>query len=136
VPRRILLAEPRQDVAELLGLYLEDLGYKFDLVTITDVDEEYLASNSYACVLVDLDQNSDSWRGAGLSLAEKASRLSVPVVIIADHTVAASTITAKGWKPLKKPFTAEEIQHAIFQAVGASSTSGNQTSTTSGGSAG
>jgi DNA-binding NtrC family response regulator len=135
VPRRILLAEPRQDIAELLGLYLEDLGYKFDLVTIPD-DEEYLSGNSYACVLVDLDQNNEFWRGAGLSLAEKASRLSVPVVIIADHTVAASTITAKGWKPLKKPFTAEEIQHAIFQAVGASSTSGNQTSTTSGGSAG
>jgi DNA-binding NtrC family response regulator len=102
----------------LMGLYLEDLGYQFDLVTNTDVDEEYLASKSYDCVLVNIDQNSDSWRDAGLSLAEKASRLSVPVVMIADHAFAAQAATAKGWEPIQKPFTLERLQSAISQAVG------------------
>jgi CheY-like chemotaxis protein len=118
VAGRILLVEPYQDIAEILGLYLEDLGYQFDLVTNTDVDEEYLASKSYDCVLVNIDQNSDSWRDAGLRLAEKASRLSVPVVMIADHAFAAQAATAKGWKPIQKPFTLERLRSAISQAVG------------------
>jgi DNA-binding NtrC family response regulator len=137
VPKRILLVEPYRDLAEILGLYLEDLGYQFDLVAHAEFDEEYLARNSYDCILINADQNSALWSDAGIRLAETASKLSVPVVIIADHAVAASTVIAKGWKPLQKPFTAEEIQGAISQAVSASSASaGNQTSTTPAGSAG
>jgi DNA-binding NtrC family response regulator len=132
--RRILLVEPYKDLAEILGLYLEDLGFEFDLVVNTDVDEEYLTRESYDCILVNADQNSESWNEAGLRIAETASRLSIPVVIIADHAIAASTVTAKGWKPLQKPFTAEEIQDAIHQAVDvASASAGNHTSTASGG---
>jgi DNA-binding NtrC family response regulator len=131
--QRILLVEPYKDIAALLGVYLEDLGYKFDLVTITDVNEEYLASNFYACVLVDIDHNSDSWRGAGLGLAEKASRLSLPVAMIADHAFAAQAAVAKGWKPIQKPFALESLQSAISQALGVPyASAGNQTSTTSG----
>jgi DNA-binding NtrC family response regulator len=132
--RRILLVEPYKDLAEILGLYLEDLGFEFDLVVNTDVDEEYLTRESYDCILVNADQNSESWNEAGLRIAETASRLSIPVVIIADHAIAASTVTAKGWKPLQKQFTAEEIQDAIHQAVDvASASAGNHTSTASGG---
>jgi DNA-binding response OmpR family regulator len=100
MPKRILLVEPYQDIADLLGLYLEDLGYQFDLVVHTEVDEEYLAGRSYDCILVNIDQNSESWRDAGLSHAEKASRLSVPVVMIADHALAAQVAAAKGWEPI------------------------------------
>jgi DNA-binding NtrC family response regulator len=116
--KRILLVEPSQDIAEILRIYLEELGYQFEVVIHTEIDADCLASNSYDCVLVDIDQNSESWRDAGLSLAEKASRLSVPVVMIADHALAVQAATAKGWEPIQKPFTLERLQSAISQAVG------------------
>ena len=82
---RILLIEPYDDVAQVIGLYLEDLGHEFDLVTDASGDGERLIKECYECVLINVDQNSDEWRDHGLRLAETASRNHTPVVMIADH---------------------------------------------------
>jgi DNA-binding NtrC family response regulator len=111
--RRILIVEPYEDLAELLVLYVNELGYEFDLLTNAEVDEEHLNSNSYDCVLINADQNSGA---AGIRLAETAGRASTPVVFIADHATAASSVPAEGWKPLQKSFT--QSAGAICQAVG------------------
>jgi hypothetical protein len=78
-----------------------------------------LTKRRYECVLINLDQNSGQWRNLGLHLAERASRLHLPVVMIADHEVAAATISANGWTPVQKPFTVEKLESAITEAVAA-----------------
>jgi hypothetical protein len=39
--------------------------------------------------------------------------------MIADHEVAAATISAKGWKSVRKPFTVAKLESAIDEAVAA-----------------
>jgi hypothetical protein len=82
------------------------------------MSEEDLTKSRYECVLINLDQNSDQWRNSGLCLAERASRLHLPVVMIADHNVAAATISANGWQAVRKPFTVAKLESAITEAVG------------------
>ena len=84
-----------------------------------EVDEKDLTKKSYVCVLINIDQNSDPWRECGVSLAETASKLNVPVVMIADHEVDAATVAAKGWEPVQKPFTMEKLGAAISEALSA-----------------
>jgi hypothetical protein len=95
---------------------LEELGCQFDLVTDATMDD--LTKSHYECVLINLDQNSDEWRNLGLCLAERASRVHLPVVMIADKEVAAATISANGWKSVRKPFTVRNLESAITEAVG------------------
>ena len=116
---RILLIEPYVDLADMIGFYLKELGYQFDLVTDATMSVEDLTKSHYKCVLINLDQNSDQWRDLGLCLAERASSLHVPVVMIADHEVAAATISANGWKAVRKPFTVAKLESAIEEAVAA-----------------
>ena len=56
-------------------------------------------------VLINLDQNRTEGRKGGPQLAEAASTLGLPVIMIPDHELAAQTIKAKGWLHLNKPFT-------------------------------
>jgi DNA-binding NtrC family response regulator len=117
--KRILLIEPYSDLADVIGFFLEELGFQFDLVTDPTICGNDLTKRRYQCVLINLDQNSDRWRDLGLRLAERASRLRLPVVMIADHEVAAATIAANGWKPVQKPFTLAKLESAIAEAVAA-----------------
>jgi DNA-binding NtrC family response regulator len=116
---RILLIEPYGDLADMIGFYLKELGYQFDLVTDATISAEDLTKSHYKCVLINLDQNSDEWRESGLCLAERASSLHVPVVMIADYEVAAATISANGWKSVRKPFTVAKLETAIDEALAA-----------------
>jgi len=118
VGKWILLVEPYQELVDIIGFYLEELGYRFDVVSRTDLDEQELTKKSYQCVLINIDQNIGSWRTTGLTLAESVSRLHVPVVMIADHVVDAATVKAKGWRSVQKPFTVEKLAAAISEAVG------------------
>jgi DNA-binding response OmpR family regulator len=117
--KRILLIEPYVDLADMIGFYLEELGYQFDVVTDAAMSVEDLTKSHYECVLINLDQNSDQWRNSGLCLAERACSVHLPVVMIADHEVAAATISAKGWKSVRKPFTVAKLESAIDEAVAA-----------------
>jgi DNA-binding NtrC family response regulator len=117
--KRILLIEPYVDLADMIGFYLEELGYQFDLVTDATMNVEDLTKSHYECVLINLDQNNDQWRNLGLCLAERASSLHLPVVMIADHEIAAATISANGWKSVRKPFTVAKLETAIEEAVAA-----------------
>jgi DNA-binding NtrC family response regulator len=101
----------------MFGYFLEELGYQYDVVAGTDVDENDLTRKHYVCVLINIDQNSSPWRDRGLSLAQAASRLHIPVVMIADHEVDAATVTSKGWEPIQKPFTVKKLGSAITQAL-------------------
>jgi hypothetical protein len=38
-------------------------------------------------------------------------------VMSADHEVAAATISANGWKSVRKPFTVTKLEAAIEEAV-------------------
>jgi len=114
---RILLIEPYHDVANVIGLFLEDLGHEFDVVTDAGAEGERLIKESYECVLINVDQNSAQWRDHGLRLAETASRNHTPVVMIADHELDAATAKSKGWTALQKPFTLENLESAIAHAV-------------------
>ena len=100
--KRILLVEPYRDLIALLGFFLEELGYCFDVASTADFDEKVFTTRCYRCVLINVDQNSGDWRDVGLRLAETASKLHVPVVMIADHKVDAATVAAKGWKPISE----------------------------------
>jgi DNA-binding NtrC family response regulator len=116
---RILLIEPYHDLVNTIGFALEELGYRFDVVTDANINEMDFLKKPYACVLINIDQNSDQWRSSGLSFAATASKLNLPVVMIADHKLSAATAFANGWKPLQKPFTIDSLSSAISKAVGA-----------------
>jgi len=115
--KRVLLIEPYDHVANIIGLYLEDLGHEFDLVTEARAGGERLTEAAYDCVLINVDQNSDQWWDHGMRLGERASRLRIPVVMIADHKVDAATAAAKGCTVIRKPFTLEKLETAITRAV-------------------
>jgi DNA-binding NtrC family response regulator len=68
-------------------------------------------------VLINIDQNSNAWRTSGLKFAEIASKLHLPVVVIADYKLSAATATANGWNPIQKPFTIDKLGSAISRAV-------------------
>ncbi len=114
---RVLLIEPYDDIATIIGLYLEDLGHEFDLVTDAGAGEQRLTAAAYDFVLINVDQNSNDWRDQGMRLARRAAGHQIPVVMIADHKLDAATAASKGWTVLRKPFTLEKIETAISQAV-------------------
>jgi CheY-like chemotaxis protein len=114
---RVLLIEPYDDLANIIGLYLEDLGHDFDLVTDAEAGGARLSEAAYDCVLINVDQNSDLWWDQGMHLGEPASRLRIPVVMIADHKVDAATAAAKGCPVIRKPFTSKKLETALAHAV-------------------
>jgi DNA-binding NtrC family response regulator len=116
---RILLIEPYDDLVNTIGLALEELGYRYDVVTDANINERDFLKRPYACVLINIDQNSDQWRSSGLSFAETASKLNLPVVMIADHKLSAADASANGWNPIQKPFTIDRLGSAISKAVSA-----------------
>ena len=117
---RILLIEPYDDLVNTIGLALDELGYRYDVVTDANINESDFLRQPYVCVLINIDQNSDTWRRSGLNFAETASKLKLPVVMIADHKLSAATAFANGWNPLQKPFTIDNLDSAISKAVNAS----------------
>ena len=114
---RMLLIEPSDDLSYTIGLFLEDLGHEFDLVSDATPCGGSLAKGRYGCILINVDQNSDQWRDHGLRLADTASRNHTPVVMIADHSLDAATAKSKGWTALQKPFTLEKLESAVADAV-------------------
>jgi DNA-binding response OmpR family regulator len=88
--KRILLLEPYDVVADVITEVLDQLDYEADVVASGRLDENDLRARNYDCVLINLGQNRTEWREYGLRLAELASALGIPVMMIADHQVAAS----------------------------------------------
>jgi DNA-binding NtrC family response regulator len=116
--KRVLLLEPYDVVAAVITDLLDQLGYAADVVTSGSIDKTYLQEKSYHCVLVNLDQNRTEWQDYGLRLAQMASDLGIPVIMIPDHETAAQMIDAKGWLRISKPFTMANLQKVIERAVG------------------
>jgi DNA-binding response OmpR family regulator len=112
----VLLIEPYELVAELLVEVLEDLDYESDVVTSGSVQESDLRAKKYHCVLINLDQNDVGWRNKGLRLAEMASGIGLPVVMIPDHELAIAEIEANGWLHFDKPFTLANVEHVLRAA--------------------
>jgi DNA-binding NtrC family response regulator len=114
---RILLIEPYCEVANIICMYLEELGHDFELVTDAAAGREHLTKASYTCALINVDQNSEEWRDRGIRLAETAARNHLPVVMIADHELDAATAKQNGWIEIRKPFTLQKLESAIAHAV-------------------
>lgn len=96
--KRILLIEPYPDLAGVFGFHLNELGYQYDVVEGTEIDESDLTDGRYECLLINIDQNSDRWRDC-------------------DHQTDAAKVLAEGWKPIRKPFTLEKLAAAISWAL-------------------
>ncbi len=116
--KRVLLLEPYSVVAEVITDLLVDLDFEAQVVTSGVLDENDLRLGGYDCVLINLDQNRSEWRNYGLKLAQMASQLGIPVVMIPDHDIAAKTIDANGWLRINKPFTIKNLQDVIERAIG------------------
>jgi DNA-binding NtrC family response regulator len=117
--KRVLLIEPYDHLANIIGLCLEDLGYEFDLATNGATGGRRLSEGTYDCVLINIDQNSDEWEDQGIYLGKRASSRHIPVVMIADHKIDAATATAKGCTVVRKPFTLDKLKTAISRALAA-----------------
>jgi hypothetical protein len=52
---RILLIEPYDDLSKIIGLWLENLGHEFDLVSDATPGGGSLAEGRYGCVLINVD---------------------------------------------------------------------------------
>jgi DNA-binding NtrC family response regulator len=114
--RRILLVEPYDVLADLLVDILEHLDYETVVVSSGTIRESDLRETEYHCVLINLDQNSSRWRNKGLRLAEVASKVGLPVVMIPDHATATAIIEANGWLHFQKPFTLANVEHVMRAA--------------------
>jgi len=119
MPQLVLLIEPFRPLVNVIGFLLDELGFEHDVVMTADEARKALNERRYDCVLVNVDQNSMPWRDASLELAEKASGLGIPVVMIIGHEVALTAVASNGWKPIQKPFTMENLSFAISDAMSA-----------------
>jgi DNA-binding response OmpR family regulator len=113
---RVLLIEPYELIADLLVEVLDHLDYVSDIKSSGSVQESDLRAKEYHCVLINLDQNSVGWRNKGLRLAEMASDIGLPVVMIPDHEMAIAEIEANGWLHFDKPFTLANVEHVLRAA--------------------
>jgi DNA-binding NtrC family response regulator len=119
MPQLVLLIEPFRPLVNIIGFFLDELGFEHDVVMTADEARKALNERRYDCVMVNVDQNSMSWRDSALELADKASGQGIPVVMIIDHQVAATAVASNGWKPIQKPFTMENLRSAISDAISA-----------------
>lgn len=113
----VLLFEPFKMVADMLVLSMEELGFKVDLGDPSSDGGDALRARHYACVFINLDQNCKDWHSHGLMLANKASELGLPVVMIPDNTEAQGMIRAKGWLQIKKPFKLDALKDVMERAT-------------------
>ena len=123
MPQLVLLIEPFRPLVNVIGFFLDELGFKHDVVMTADEARKALNEKRYDCVMVNVDQNSMSWRKFALELADKASGQSVPVVMIIDHEIASAAVASNGWKPIQKPFTMENLRSALSEAMSATRSS-------------
>ena len=117
MPKYVLLFEPFENLADMLVLSMEELGFKVDIGRPAGDGEELAREREYACVFINLDQNSHDWHSRGLALANKASALGLPVVMIPDNETAQAVIRAKGWLQIKKPFKLAALKEVMERAT-------------------
>jgi hypothetical protein len=116
--RRILLIEPYPGLAETFGMFLEEMDCDFDIVPTCGAGESCLTQRPYGLATINIDQNDSDWHDKGLLIAERAKELGIPVVMIADHQLDATTISENGWLAIRKPFTLERFK-SVIEHVGA-----------------
>jgi DNA-binding NtrC family response regulator len=116
VVKHVLLIEPYDMIADVIVEILEQLDYEVDVGNSGTLTENDLRARDYHCVLINLDQNASGWRDKGLVLAEFASNVGLPVVMIPDHETATATIEAKGWLHFQKPFSVRDIEDVLLRA--------------------
>lgn len=113
----VLLFEPFKMLADMLVLSMEELGFKVDIGDSAGEGLELTSARRYACVFINLDQNSNAWHSRGLMFANKASMLGLPVVMIPDNTAAQEIIRAEGWLQVKKPLKLDDLKNVIEKAT-------------------
>ena len=114
---QILIVEPYEALAEMLSLSLESMGYSSEIARTDAVDEQQLVRGRFACVFINLDQNDRNFQVGGLKIAELASTLGIPVVMIPDNDVAQRIISERGWIQIRKPFKFEALQRVMELAL-------------------
>jgi hypothetical protein len=92
-----LLVEPYDVVADVMADMLDQLGFKVTVIASGTLRKNP-SEKDYRCILINLDQNNRQWRDQGLKLAEVASKVEWPVVMIPDHGTAAAT-SGRGDQP-------------------------------------
>lgn len=113
----VLLFEPFEMLAKMLVLSMEELGFKVDIGNSAGDGGELTGTRQYACVFINLDQNRRDWHSHGLMLANKASQLALPVVMIPDNPTAQDVIRTKGWLQIKKPFKLDALKDVMERAT-------------------
>ncbi len=113
----VLLFEPYKILADVLVLSMETLGFKVDIGNSSSDGIDDLRARPYACIFINLDQNYKDWHSHGLMLANKASEIGLPVVMIPDNPEAEDVIQAKGWLQIKKPFKLDALKDVMERAT-------------------
>jgi DNA-binding NtrC family response regulator len=117
MPKRILIIEPYDSLAQLFREALQDAGYDVTLGTYEDVTAQLLERERFDCLFINLDQHRRPGLPNGLALAELADSLGVPVVMIPDDAAAEKKIREKGWLRLTKPFSPTALENLIERAT-------------------
>jgi DNA-binding NtrC family response regulator len=114
--KRVLLVEPYLDLARIMSEMLLDGGHEVDVAMTGYEMRVALKARTYACVLLNLDQNRAL--DYGLELAEEASLAGARIILIPDFLGDPKIIAANGWLQLKKPFTVEKLVDMVKRAIG------------------
>lgn len=110
---RILLAEDRADVREMLEKTLRDVGYELDCAGTCAAALKSLEADTHDLLISDIRLLD----GSGHDLAKRAMALGMKVILISGHSREIGK-DRKKIQYLRKPFLMRALLDAVEQSVG------------------
>ena len=116
--RQILLVEDDDNVADLVGEMLKELGYGVDRVPTADHALDTLSSAKFDLVLSDM-MMPGKLNGLDLARAVTQNWPALPVILMTGYSAAAASAAKEGIRLLVKPYRMEHLSAELQSALAA-----------------
>ena len=118
---RVLVYEDDSDVAQLIGLMLDNGGYAVDMAHTVDQARDHLKMESYAAMTVDIRQPYEEGFSLIRELRANKRTARLPVLVLSvtagearQHT-GSQTLGVSGW--LEKPLDEQRLLDSLDRAI-------------------
>ena len=119
---KILICEDDPDLAELIGLFLQKNGFRFDNANSAETAKTFLAKEKYDAITVDISLPGQDGISLIQELKENSQNDDLPVVVISisDRSEHYRKLSLKGIETsswVTKPITETSLISAINRAL-------------------